>query len=165
MGIQEILDRVAAYGCSLVEITGGEPLLQKETPSLTCRLLDKGYEVMVETNGSLDIDVIDNRCIRIVDMKCPTSGEDKRNNFENLVRLNAKDQIKFVIGAQEDYTYAKNILSLIDPGFPSDHILLSPVSGKMNPSILSEWILADRLQARLHLQLHKIIWPGIDRGV
>ena len=165
MTISSILSQVASHGCPLVEITGGEPLLQEETPSLILQLLDEGYEVMVETNGSLDISLIDNRCTRIIDMKCPTSGEDSQNDFGNLERLNAKDQVKFVIGNREDYAYAKRIISRIVPTLPSHHVLLSPISGILKPSILTEWILADRIEARLHLQLHKIIWPGIDPGV
>ncbi len=165
MEISEIINRVAGYECPLIEITGGEPLLQSETPLLIYRLLENGYEVMMETNGSLDISSVDGRCIKIVDIKCPTSSESDKNDLENLKRLNPKDQVKFVIGSRKDYEYAKEITELIHPGFSMDQILFSPVSGEMAPAKLAEWILEDSLNVRLHLQLHNIIWPGKEKGV
>ncbi|MBW2197230.1 MAG: radical SAM protein [Deltaproteobacteria bacterium] len=137
MEIAEIIRRVAAYNCRLVEITGGEPLLQTETPLLIFRLLENGYEVMMETNGSLDITKVDARCVKII----------------------------FVIGNRTDYVYAKKIIELNLPDFPEDHILFSPVSGKMPPADLAEWILEDNLNVRLHLQIQKIIWPDREKGV
>ena len=113
----------------------------------------------------LDISKVDSRCIKIVDVKCPSSGESEKNDLGNLNRMDAKDQLKFVIGDREDYAFAKGIIERINPCFPSDHVLLSPVTTKLKPSLLAEWILADHLQARLHLQIHKTIWPGVDRGV
>jgi 7-carboxy-7-deazaguanine synthase len=107
--IGEIIDRVKSYRCRLVEITGGEPLIQKDTPHLIYALLEKGLEVLLETNGSLDISLVDGRCTKIVDIKCPSSGEDKKNDLGNLKRLSVKDEIKFVIGSREDYLYAQNI--------------------------------------------------------
>ncbi len=165
MDITEIMDKITAYNCSLVEVTGGEPLLQNKTPLLIYRLLEKGYEVMMETNGSLDIAVVDERCIKIVDIKCPASGESDKNDLENLKKLNNNDQIKFVIGNDEDYEYAKEIIDSKCPGFPKSQILFSPVAGEMEPDQLAEWILKDNLNVRLHLQLHKIIWPDKLRGV
>ncbi len=165
MNLTDVLKKVDFYNCPFVEITGGEPLLQDETPILISRLLEKGYEVMMETNGSLDINMVDERCIRIVDIKCPSSGESEKNDLENLIRLNPKDQVKFVIGTRADYEYAKEITRLKKPGFPMSHILFSPVYGKMSHDKLAKWILEDRLQVRLHLQAHKIIWPEIQRGV
>lgn len=165
MEISEIINRVAVYECPLIEITGGEPLLQSETPLLIYRLLENGYEVMMETNGSLDISSVDGRCIKIVDIKCPTSSESDKNDLENLKRLNPKDQVKFVIGSRKDYEYAKETIELIHPGLPMDQILFSPVSGEMAPAKLAEWILEDSLNVRFHLQLHKIIWPGKEKGV
>ncbi len=165
MDIQVIIDQVDACDCPLVEITGGEPLLQAETPALISQLLEQGHEVMLETNGSLDIRSVDNRCIKVVDVKCPTSGETDNNHLENLNHLNAGDQVKFVIGSREDYAYAKNTMSSIGSHLPSDHILFSPVFGQLEPATLAEWMLADRLDARYHLQLHKLIWPDKDRGV
>jgi 7-carboxy-7-deazaguanine synthase len=165
MEITEIMNRIAAYQCRLVEITGGEPLLQSQTPILIHRLLENGYEVMLETNGSLDISRVDGRCIKIVDIKCPTSGESDKNDLENLKRLGSKDQVKFVIGSRSDYEYAKESMGSIPPDFPEKQILFSPVSERIPPSRLAEWILEDNLNVRLHLQLHKIIWPDKKRGV
>jgi 7-carboxy-7-deazaguanine synthase len=165
MEITEIMNRIAAYQCQLVEITGGEPLLQSQTPILIYRLLENGYEVMLETNGSLDISRVDGRCVKIVDIKCPTSGESDKNDLENLNRLGSKDQVKFVIGNRSDYDYAKEIVHSISPDFSEEQILFSPVSEKIPPSRLAEWILEDNLNVRLHLQLHKIIWPDKLRGV
>ena len=125
MEIAEITRRVAAYNCRLVEITGGEPLLQTETPLLILRLLENGYEVLMETNGSLDISKVDARCVKIVDIKCPSSDASEKNDLENLKRLNPKDQIKFVIGNRTDYVYAKKTIELNRPDFPEDHILFS----------------------------------------
>ncbi|MBW2246241.1 MAG: radical SAM protein [Deltaproteobacteria bacterium] len=165
MEITEIINRIAAHRCRLVEITGGEPLLQSQSPILIYRLLENGYEVMLETNGSLDISRVDGRCIKIVDIKCPTSGESDKNDLGNLKRLGSKDQVKFVIGDRSDYKYAKVTMDSISPDFPEEQILFSPASGGITPSQLAEWILEDSLNVRLHLQLHKIIWPDKERGV
>ena len=163
--IEEILSRVDNYKCSLIEITGGEPLLQGDTPLLIDRLLEKKYEVLLETNGSIDISVVDSRCIKIVDIKCPSSGENDKNDLKNLKRLNQKDQIKFVIGSRKDYEFAKETTKSIPPGFPMKNILFSPLIEQMHTSQLAEWILEDHLRVRLQIQLHKIIWPERERGV
>jgi 7-carboxy-7-deazaguanine synthase len=165
MEITEIINRIAAHRCRLVEITGGEPLLQSQTPILIYRLLENGYEVMLETNGSLDISRVDGRCIKIVDIKCPTSGESDKNDLGNLKRLGSKDQVKFVIGDRSDYEYAKETIESTCPDIPEEQILFSTVSERIPPSRLAEWILEDNLNVRLHLQLHKIIWPDRKRGV
>ncbi|MDX2498339.1 MAG: radical SAM protein [Desulfobacterales bacterium] len=165
MEIAEIIRRVAAYNCRLVEITGGEPLLQTETPLLIFRLLENGYEVMMETNGSFDITKVDARCVKIVDIKCPSSDASEKNDLTNLKKLNPIDQIKFVIGNRTDYVYAKKIIELNLPDIPEDHILFSPVSEKLPPADLAEWILEDNLNVRLHLQIQKIIWPDREKGV
>lgn len=165
MELAEIFQKVASYRCPLIEITGGEPLLQDDTPLLISELLEKEYEVMMETNGTFDISMVDKRCITIVDIKCPTSGESDKNDLENLKRLNQKDQAKFVIGSREDYEYAKNITKLISPELPEKNILFSPVFGKIACAELAKWILEDNLNIRLHLQLHKIIWPDKQRRV
>jgi 7-carboxy-7-deazaguanine synthase len=159
------MHRIATYKCPLVEITGGEPLLQKKTPFLISKLLENGYSVMMETNGSFDISRVDERCIKIVDIKCPSSNESEKNDLGNLKRLNPKDQIKFVVGNREDYMYAKHIIKSHCADFLEDHILFSPVYGIMSPADLAGWILEDNLNVRLHLQLHKIIWPERTRGV
>jgi len=164
--IDEIIDRVTSYRCRLIEITGGEPLIQKETPELIHQLLERGFEVLLETNGSLDISNIDDRCVKIVDIKCPSSGEAKNNDLENLKRLSDKDEIKFVIGSEEDYVYAKKIMSLI--GKSNLRIkppIFSPVHKQMDPKLLAEWILADHIDVRMQIQLHKIIWGSETRGV
>ena len=165
MEITQIMGRVAAYNCPLVEITGGEPLLQKETPLLISKLIENGHIVMMETNGSFDISRIDERCIKIMDIKCPSSNESEKNDLENLKRLHPKDQIKLVIGNREDYKFAKSIISSHCPDFPGDHIFFSPVYGKMPIADLADWMLKEHLNVRLHIQLHKMIWPDKNKGV
>ncbi len=173
MEIYEILEHVAAFSCPLVEITGGEPLLQDETSALISKLLETRYKVLMETNGSLDISTVDERCVKIIDIKCPSSSESQSMDLENLKRLNQKDQVKFVIGSREDYEFAKKIIPLIPSWFPGNHILFSPVSDStpdlvpwaINPAELAKWMLEDHLNVRLHLQLHKILWPDIQKGV
>jgi len=163
--VNDIIDKVSGYGCPLVEITGGEPLIQSETPLLIKNLIENGYKVLLETNGTTDISRIDERCIKILDIKCPGSGESGKNNLDNLNMLNAKDQIKFVITNRIDYEFAKDIIMLIPARFLRENILLSPVSGQILFSDLAEWILEDKLIARFHIQLHRIIWPDIEKGV
>jgi len=164
--IGEIINRVTSYCCRLVEVTGGEPLIQEETPHLIYQLVEKGFEVLLETNGSLDISLVDGRCIKIVDIKCPSSGQDKKNDLENLKRLSVKDEIKFVIGSKEDYLYAQNIMSLIKKtNLNIKPPLLSPLYNRIDPKLLAEWILADHIDVRLQIQLHKIIWGTEARGV
>lgn len=159
MDLDAIIKKVNSFKCTLVEITGGEPLIQPETPLLIYNLLENGLEVMIETNGSLDISVVDERCMKIVDMKCPSSMESDKNDLENLKRLNMKDQVKLVIGTRKDYEYAKMIIGLMPLDFPGHHILLSPVFGRIQSSKIANWILEDKLDVRFHLQLHNIIWP------
>jgi 7-carboxy-7-deazaguanine synthase len=164
--IDTIVKRLAIYECPIIEITGGEPLIQKETPNLVSRLLEKGYYVLMETNGSQDINIVDNRCIRIVDIKCPLSGEVNKNDFKNLDRLTDNDEIKFVISGREDYEYAKDMLKRITLNPPRiNRIHFSPAFGRVEPIELAKWILDDHLKVRLHLQLHKIIWDPNQRGV
>ncbi len=166
MEIDEIIGRVSSYRCSLVEVTGGEPLIQEDTPNLIHRLLEEGFEVLLETNGSRDISIVDGRCIRIIDIKCPSSGEEKKSNPENLKRLKENDEIKFVIGDRADYEYAKNILDNINLDSPvKNAIHFSNVFGRIHPKTLAQWILEDHLNVRLHIQLHKFIWGSEQRGV
>jgi 7-carboxy-7-deazaguanine synthase len=117
----------------------------------------------METNGSFDTSIVDKRCIKIIDIKCPASGESNKNDLNNLKKLDPKDQVKFVIGNRGDYEFSGKIIELIRPEFPANHILFSPVSGKMEYAKLAKWILEDNLNVRLHLQLHKIIWPDKQR--
>lgn len=164
--IDEIVERVRAYQCPLVEVTGGEPLVQKETPGLIHRLLTQGFETLMETNGSQDISQVDNRCVKIVDMKCPSSGQSSYNDLQNLDRLTDRDEVKFVMADRDDYGYAKQILHRTGPSLCRKHAVhFSPVFGKMAPKTLAAWILEDRLDVRLHLQVHKIIWSFHEKGV
>jgi 7-carboxy-7-deazaguanine synthase len=166
MEIGDVLKRVASYKCPLVEVTGGEPLIQKETPSLIHSLLEAGHEVLLETNGSKDISQVDERCVKIMDIKCPTSGEEGKSDLNNLALLEDTDEIKFVIGNREDYEYAKKILnSMARRPYGVNLVHFSPVFDKMDPGLLAKWILADHLDVRLHLQIHKTIWGPEKRGV
>jgi len=164
MGIMQIMRRVAAYKCPLVEITGGEPLCQTGTPLLIIQLIEKGYTVLLETNGSKDIRITDSRCIRIVDIKCPGSGESKNNDLDNLNRLTINDQLKFVITDKQDYEYAKQIIHSTWAGSYPIPILFSAVYPTLDYSILAKWMLKDNLEVRLQVQLHKILWPNDDKG-
>ena len=163
MEIPDILEHVRPLRCNLVEVTGGEPLLQEETPPLIGRLLDEGYTVLLETNGSMDISTVDAKCARIVDIKCPSSGMAGQNDLRNLKRLRARDELKFVIGDRRDYEFARDLLTTL----PAARLKInfSPVFGALAPRSLAEWIISDRLPVRLNLQLHKIIWDPEARGV
>ena len=165
MGIDQILEAVKEFDCHLVEITGGEPLLQEATPTLISKLLDEGYTVMLETNGSLDIGGIDGRCIKIIDVKCPSSGEHEKSLSSNFEKMNKNDELKFVIETKEDYCYAKDQLLIYDIIIPPGNIHFSPVFEKLSSQTLSAWILEDNLNVRMTPQLHKFIWPDKDRGV
>lgn len=161
--ISEILERVRNLRCDLVEVTGGEPLLQADTPELIVKLLDADYTVLLETNGSLDIGVVDTRCQRIVDIKCPSSGVSERNDLRNLAKVGAHDELKFVLGSREDYEFARRILATMPAAGCT--INFSPVFGTLEPRLLAQWILEDRLAVRLNLQIHKLIWDPETRGV
>ena len=164
--ISEILEEVKKFKCKLVEVTGGEPLLQAETPLLVEALLRKGYRVLVETNGSMDIDLVSRKCMRIMDIKCPSSGMSHANRFENLDRLSPLDELKFVIGDRQDFEYAKRLIEEKDLNSEREgKIHFAPVFGKLKPSELASWILENRLPVRLQLQIHKIIWSPEKRGV
>ncbi len=163
--LPEILDRMNQYRCSLVEVTGGEPLIQKKTPDLVDHLIKKGYDVLMETNGSMDINLVSNQCIRIMDIKCPSSDESDHFCLENLEKLKNSDQVKFVIKNREDYEYAIHMKNRIRKDFPPGHILFSPVSDTLTLSKLAQWIISDNMNVRYNLQLHKTIWPNKDRGV
>jgi 7-carboxy-7-deazaguanine synthase len=162
--VEQVLERVRAYKCPLVEITGGEPLLQGEVHSLIDRLLLEGYEVLVETGGSLDVGRLDPRVVKILDLKAPGSGMDRLNNLDNLQYLDRKDQVKFVVADRWDYEWAKQMMAeqaLAEKA----QVLFSPVFGELDPGELAEWILADRLPVRLQIQLHKYLWDPNQRGV
>jgi len=163
LDIDDILTRVAKHDCGLVEVTGGEPLLQKETPVLIDRLIKKNYEVLLETNGTHDMSHVDERCVTILDVKCPSSGESDKSDLGNIGKLKERDEIKFVIGDRADYQYATKMLDLIRTNAPQKNIVLfSPVLRRLDPKQLAGWILEDHLDVRLHMQLHKVMW-GPDR--
>ena len=165
MSVDDVVERVRGYNCDVVEITGGEPLLQKEVYPLMERLLDEGRTVMVETGGHLSAEQVPAGVIRVIDVKCPASGEAGRMHWPNLERLRSTDEIKFVIQDRADYEYARQIVEKHDLVHRSGAVLFSPVHGLLDPRQLAEWILADRLPVRLQLQAHKYIWDPKTRGV
>jgi 7-carboxy-7-deazaguanine synthase len=161
---EKLLRKVSAFGITLVTITGGEPLLQKGVFSLIDALVQQDYTVLVETNGTLDISPLNRSAIKVIDIKCPGSGESKKNNWENLKRLTERDEIKFVITNRDDYEWAKRIMQTFSlHGRCTIH--LSPAHGILNPDILASWILEDNLRIHLNLQLHKYIWKDRKQGV
>ncbi len=164
MEVDEILDKVDLLGGELVEITGGEPLLQDETVLLCQKLIERGKTVLVETNGSLDIGVIPRPAVVIMDIKTPQSKMSERMDWENINRLEMTDEVKFVICGRPDYDWVCRKIE----GFGLDkkaRLLMSPAYGRQNPKELAQWILEDRLSARFQLQLHKIIWGPDAKGV
>ena len=162
--IDEILNEVKIYNCNLVEVTGGEPLLQDECFELLNRLCTLGFEVMLETGGSLPVDKVDDRVKIILDMKCPSSGMVKKNLYANLKWLKPADEVKFVIGSREDYEWSRTIVE--EYGLAGNQtVLFSPVFGAVEPVRIAEWILEDRLKVRFQLQMHKYIWDPNKRGV
>jgi 7-carboxy-7-deazaguanine synthase len=164
MALEEILLRVKSFGCRLVEVTGGEPLAQEGVHVLMRRLCDDGYTVLLETSGSISIATVDPRVRRIVDIKCPDSGMEKHNLWDNIVHLKPTDEIKFVVGSREDFEWAAAVLRThaLTAKCP---VLMSPVFGKVQPIELAQWILDERLDVRFQLQMHKYIWEPATRGV
>jgi len=165
MAVEEILRQVAAFGCPLVEVTGGEPLAQKECVPLLQALVDAGYEVLLETSGALPIEQVPEEVRRIVDLKCPDSGEEGKNRWENLPYLTRRDEIKFVIASRKDYDWALDVARCRDLARKANAVLFSPVHGKVEPRELAEWMKKDQAPARLQIQLHKYLWPGVERGI
>ena len=161
-----VLKKVERYGCSLVEITGGEPLIQHSCPELTRQLLDEGYTVLLETNGSLPIDAVPPEVVRIVDFKCPDSGMMDRIHWPNVGLLNAgRDQVKFVVAGRADYEWSRDVIRQHRLEKRCACILISPVWGRVNLQDLAAWILEDRLPVRFQLQMHKLIWGPDATGV
>ncbi len=162
--VDEIVGEVRAIGCPLVEVTGGEPLLQPGVYTLMSALCDSGHEVLLETGGGLDIGAVDSRVRRIVDVKCPASGEAENNRWENLDLLRPGDELKFVLADDEDYEWARATITRrrLDERCP---VLLSVVHGRFDLERLAERVLADRLPVRVQTQLHKLIWGSDRRGV
>jgi 7-carboxy-7-deazaguanine synthase len=165
MQIAEVAQLISGYRCDLIEVTGGEPLLQDGVYPLITAMLKSGHTVMIETSGAVDVSRLDQRVIKIMDLKCPGSGECDRNLWTNLDHLTVRDEIKFVIADRADYEWARDQIVARDLTNRVGALLLSPVFGQMEPSALAGWILEDRLPARLQLQMHKQIWPGVTRGV
>lgn len=164
MELEAIEERVAALGSPLVELTGGEPLLQEAVPELITRLADRGYRVLIETGGHRDISVLDPRCHAIVDIKAPGSRMSQHNDLANLERLRPGDELKLVLADRADYEWARNLIRERDLCRRAP-VNLSPVHGELDPAELSKWIQDDRLAVRLNLQLHKYIWGAETQGV
>jgi 7-carboxy-7-deazaguanine synthase len=165
MSLEDVVAAVDAYACPLVEITGGEPLLQREVYPLMERLLAGGRTVMVETGGHISIERVPDAVIRIVDVKCPASGEAHRTDWSNLERLAPHDEVKFVIKDRTDYEYAREIAARHALVGRVAAVLFSPVHDVLDAKELAAWILADKLEVRLQLQAHKFIWGADVRGV
>jgi 7-carboxy-7-deazaguanine synthase len=165
LSVDEVVAQVEAYGCPTVEITGGEPLLQADVIPLMTQLLARGYRVMVETGGHRSIAGVPAGVVRIVDIKCPGSGESDRNDWSNLALLTSLDQVKFVLADRADYEFARDVITREHLADRCGAVLLSPVHGELALKPLAQWILADRLPVRLQVQLHKYIWDPQTRGV
>jgi 7-carboxy-7-deazaguanine synthase len=165
MSLDRVLTLVESYGCRLVEITGGEPLLQDEVYALMTALLKRGMTVLLETGGHLSVERVPVGVVKIVDVKCPASGESDRNHWPNLARLAPSDEVKFVVHDRRDYEFARKIIREHDLHNRCATVLLSPVHGALAPKTLAEWMKDDRLPARLQLQVHKYIWEPGTRGV
>jgi 7-carboxy-7-deazaguanine synthase len=170
LALTEIVERVEGVGASLVEITGGEPLVQPGAFRLAARLMDKGFRVLVETSGAVDVSALDRRAHKIMDLKCPGSGEVEKNLWSNLDHLTARDEVKFVVKDRSDFEWARSVIrerrldgAVVEGSLNA--LLISPVWGTMDPLELAHWILEDGLPVRLQLQLHKLIWEPGTRGV
>jgi 7-carboxy-7-deazaguanine synthase len=160
----DVRREIAAYPCRLVLLTGGEPLAQPAAFPFVTRLADEGWQVLVETSGHVPLDPLDERAVAIVDVKAPGSGETHRMHWPNLDRLRAKDEAKFVIADRRDYEWARDLVR--ERGLARRcAVLFSPVHGRLDPGGLARWILDDGLPVRLQVQLHKYLWPGVERGV
>jgi len=163
--IDDVVAEVERYDCPLVEITGGEPLLQEDVYPLMERLMAHGRTVMLETGGHRPIERVPHDVVKIVDVKCPGSGESSKNEWRNLEALAPHDEVKFVVNDRADYEFARDVVRKYDLPSRCAAVLMSPVHGVLDPRLLSEWILADHLPARLQMQLHKFIWSPGTRGV
>jgi len=162
--LENIVEEIRSYNCNLVEITGGEPLLQEEVYELMKRLCDAGYEVLLETGGHILVDRVDLRVKKIIDVKTPSSGMMKHNEERNLDLATSSDEIKFVIGTREDYDWAKQIIAKHNLSEKLT-VLMSVTFSELALQELAEWILHDRLKVRFQLQMHKFIWHPLTRGV
>lgn len=163
--VSEVLAELLAYETPLVEVTGGEPLLQKNVLPLMAQLCDAGRTVLIETSGAHDISGIDARVHRIMDLKTPSSGECARNLWSNIAHLTQRDEVKFVIGSREDYEWSREQVRAHGLAERVRTVLFSPIFGKIEPREIVEWILADKLAVRFQLQMHKFIWDPKKKGV
>ena len=163
--LEDVLAEVDRYACSLVEVTGGEPLLQDEVYPLMQSLVERGRTVLLETGGHRSTSRVPEPVVTILDVKCPGSGEAHRNHWENLDRLRSHDEVKFVIKDRADYEYARDVIARYGLASRAAAIHLSPVHGVLEARTISEWVLADALPARVQLQIHKYIWEPGTRGV
>ena len=164
MSVDAIINDVAGYKCKLVEITGGEPLIQKNVHALMSALCDQGFEVLLETAGHMDISQVDKRVGRIMDLKCPSSGESDKVLWTNLDHISEKDELKFVIGDREDFVWAAKVIR--EKALEGKcSLLISPVFGKMDNEQLAKWVLDEGLEVRMQLQMHKYIWEPDRKGV
>ena len=163
--LDEVMGEVDRFGCSLVEVTGGEPLLQEDVYPLMQRLLERGKTVLLETGGHRSTERVPAQVVTILDVKCPGSGEVERNDWNNLDRLRPHDEVKFVVKDRADYEFARDVIARHELHGRAAAIHLSPVHGVLDPKMLSEWVLADGLPVRVQLQLHKYIWSPTARGV
>ena len=165
MSVEDVVARVIELRCPLVELTGGEPLLQKAAIPLMQRLLETGHQVLLETGGHISVAEVPDPVVRIVDVKCPGSGEAGRMHWPNLDLVQPHDEIKFVLADRTDYEYARDVVERHALTTKVAAVLFSPVHGRLDPQQLSQWILEDHLAVRLQLQLHKFIWSPETRGV
>jgi len=163
--VEDVVADVERYACPLVEVTGGEPLLQEDVYPLMERLLERGHTVMLETGGHRSIARVPSAVLKIVDVKCPGSGESHRNHLESLALLSSHDEVKFVLKDRADYEFAREVVAAHNLVARAGAVLFSPVHGVLDARVLSEWVLADRLAVRVQLQLHKFIWSPETRGV
>ena len=165
MALGEIVEKVRSFGCPLVEVTGGEPLLQPNCVPLLHMLCEASFTDLLESSGAHDIAAVDPRVHRIMDLKTPSSGEEGRNLYANIAHLTPRDELKFVVGSREDYEWARQKIRGHDLATKVNAVLLSPVFGKIAPSDMVSWMLEDKLPARFQLQMHKFIWEPRARGV
>ncbi len=163
--VDDVLAQVKSFGCGLVEVTGGEPLLQEDVYLLMARLVADGFDVLLETGGHRSIARVPNGVVAIVDVKCPGSGEVDKVDWENMARLRSRDEVKFVLKDRQDYDFACGIVSRFELPARVAAVLFSPVHGVLDPRDLAAWVLADRLPVRVQLQVHKYIWGATARGV
>jgi 7-carboxy-7-deazaguanine synthase len=165
MSVDDVVGQVVAFGCPLVELTGGEPMLQADVYPLMSRLLARGLTVLVETGGHVPLDRMPDDVVAIVDVKCPASGEATKMHWPNLDELTSIDEVKFVIHDRADYEYARDVVGAHDLASRVRAVQFSPVHGVLAPAELARWLLEDRLPVRLQLQAHKYIWDPAARGV